>query len=191
MYFLLWLKKRRVDFYFIWTRGVWTFLPHQMLHRRAWRKKMVALKKRKEGRTFPISYIGKPEISRTRDIGTRRTHLTGGESMQSHVCAYCSPRFSPHPSRVSSLAVKLPLPSPRPLVSRSLRYLCCTLCSRTHVVVRMHTRAYIRRVLRKLAPYASIQISHVCTYSVGPASAPVSPPSPYPFLSPTLSSSPI
>jgi len=30
---------------------------------------------------------------------------------------------------------------------------------------RMHTRAYIRRVLRKLAPYVSIQISYVCTYS--------------------------
>lgn len=51
--------------------------------------------------------------------------------------------------------------APFDLRSCSLRY-PCTLRSRTHVV-RMHTRAYIRRVLRKLAPYASIQISHLAT----------------------------
>lgn len=50
---------------------------------------------------------------------------------------------------------------PLNLRSQSLRYLC-TLRSRTHVV-RMHTCAYVRRVLRKLAPYASIQISHLAT----------------------------
>jgi len=72
--------------------------------------------------------------------------------------------FSTFPSRASSFAVESLFPSLRPLVSHSLRYLC-TLRSRTHVVVRMHTRAYIRRVLRKLAPYVSIQISHVCIYS--------------------------
>lgn len=108
-----------------------------------------------------------PEISYAR-YRIRRTHLRR-ESMQSHVYAQCSSRILSLPYlflfsiRLSLLLPEIPISSSRPLVSRSLRYLR-TLRSRTHVVVRMHTRAYIRRVLRKLAPYASIQISHLATY---------------------------
>lgn len=106
------------------------------------------------------------------DIGTRWAHLTVTR-VCSHTFARTVLHVSPHPSRASAFAVERLFPSPRPLGSYSLRYLC-TLRSRTHAVVRMHTRAYIRRVLRKLAPYASIQISHVCTYSIRPAYTPAS-----------------
>jgi len=76
--------------------------------------------------------------------------------MQSRVCVHCSLFLSHLPPRQF-----LP-PRRRPTVSCSLRY-PYKLRSRTHIVLRMYTRAYTRRVLRKLAPYASIQISQPTT----------------------------
>lgn len=173
--FLLQLKKSQFLSYLISNQFTCeSFLPHRCVTDLGTKKKKNRSDKEKKrrNRTVRVSDIGEPKISRMRDIETRRTHLTVAE-VRSHTFArtvlHC---FSPQPSG----AVELLFPSPRPLVSRSLRYLC-TLCSRTYVVVRMHTRTYIRRVLRKLAPYASIQISHVCTYFVRPASTLVSRPS--------------
>lgn len=122
--------------------------------------------KRKKNATFPVLSIGMPEISRMREISdSANASNCRKEGMQSHVCTHCSP-FLP----LSYFAI--PFSSLRPMVSRSLRY---SLRSRTHVVVRMHTRAYTRRVLRKLAPYASIQISHLATCVSTPSDQPMWP----------------
>jgi len=135
---------------------------YQMLHRRFWCKNGNDTEKVKIELFRPQTSANRKFLTYTISrLGKRTSNC--GENMQSHVLRA---QFSIFPSCISSFAVpRFPLPSTRPLVSRSLRYLC-TLHSRTHVVVRMHTCAHIRRVLRKLAPYASIQISHVCTYSI-------------------------
>lgn len=136
-----------------------------------------------------------PEISCAR-YRIRRTHLT-----KAKVCSRTFTRavfymYSPPTLSLclSLLPPEIPISSSRPLVSRSLRY-PRTLRSRTHVVVRMHTRAYVRRVLRKLAPYASIQISHLSHVCVPtPSDLPMRGESfsySFLFLSLTLSSFPV
>lgn len=145
---------------------------YQMLHRRFWCKNDNDKEKKSQGETFPASDIGKSEISRICDIWD----LANASLIVARVCSHTFARTILHISLLHLFfrCRELLFP-PLDLWShvRSLRYLC-TLRSRTHVVVRMHTCAYICRVLRKLAPYASIQISHVCTYFIRPAYTPVS-----------------
>lgn len=135
------------------------------------RKKRIGREKRKEKeKTQPFrSWTSVCRKSLVCALSDSTDAPNYGESMQPHVCrALFSTFLALPPSRPA----RPPLPSSRPLVSHSLRYLC-TLRSRTHVVVRMHTRACTRRVLRKLAPYASIQISHLATCVPTPSELPM------------------
>lgn len=114
--------------------------------------------RRRRASTFPISEAS--EICRKSRMHDR-TRLT--------TTRVCSRMFAPYSvlhvfSLSLSVSASLSPWNPHFILSTSgLAQFAVPAHASLEDTHRMHTRAYIRRVLRKLAPYASIQISHLAT----------------------------
>lgn len=136
------------------------------------RKKESEGRKEKKRRKRNLSglghrYAGNLSYARYR---TRRTHLTMARVCSRTFAAHCSPRCSP-PFRPAKLPPVYP-----PLSTSGLAQFAVPVHASLEDTRRSsyaHIRAYTRRVLRKLAPYASIQISHLATCVPTPSELPM------------------